>query len=138
MWVTAKNDSFIIFQHCPLGYCLSGEKIVDLASNPNTQCDFNHAGTMCGSCETHYSLAVGSSRCIQCSSKSYLSLFLFFIAADIVLVIFILVLNLTVTQGLINGLILYANLLWTYKDILFLKDKNQCLLCFRFLLPGSI
>ena len=125
MWVNANNDTIIISQHCPLGYCLLDEKVVDLASNPDTQCDFNHAGTLCGGCENHYSLAIGSSRCIQCSSNSYISLFLFFIAAGIVLVIFILVLNLTVTQGLINGLILYANLFWTYKDILFPSGQKQ-------------
>ena len=124
MWINAKNDTIMISQHCPSDYCLSGEKIVDLASNPDTQCDFNHAGTLCGGCEKHYSLAIGSSRCIQCSSNSNLSLFLFFIVAGIVLVIIILVLNLTVTQGLINGLILYANLLWTYKDILFLSGQK--------------
>ena len=39
--------------------------------------------------------------------------------------IFILVLNLTVIQGLINGLILYANLLWTYKDILFPSGQKS-------------
>ena len=39
--------------------------------------------------------------------------------------IFILVLNLTVTQGLINGLIFYSNNLWTYKDILGFLTKKQ-------------
>ena len=125
MWVSTRNDSIIASQHCPLGYCLSNEKEVDLAIDPDTQCDFNHAGTLCGGCKNHYSLAIGSSRCIQCSSNSYMSLFLFFIAAGIILVIFILLLNLTVTQGLINGLILYANLLWTYKDILFPSGQKQ-------------
>ena len=118
VWINAINDTIIISQHCPLGYCSLGKKMVDLATNPNDQCDFNHAGTLCGGCKDHYSLAIGSVLCIKCSSKSYTSLFLFFIAAGVILVLFILVLNLTVTQGLINGLILYANILWTYKDIL--------------------
>ena len=131
MWVNAKNDTIIISQHCPLGYCLSDEKVVNLASNPDTQCDFNHAGTLCGGCENHYSLAIGSSRCIQCSSNSYMALFLFFIVAGIIFVIFILVLNVTVTQGLINGLILYANLLWTYKDILFPSELKPVTFVFQ-------
>ena len=130
-WISARNDSIIISQHCPLGYCLSSEKEVDLAIDPDTQCDFNHAGTLCGGCKNRYSLAIGSSRCIQCSSNSYMSLFLFFIVAGIILVIFILLLNLTVTQGLINGLILYANLLWTYKDILFPSGQKQVPLVFQ-------
>ena len=52
-------------------------------------------------------------------------LFLFFIAVGSILVIFMLVLNLTVTQGLINGLILYANTLWTYKGILFPSELQS-------------
>ena len=131
MWVNAKNDTIIISQHCPVGYCLLGKKVVDVTSNLDTQCDFNHAGTLCGGCENHYSLAIGSSRCIQCSSNSYMSLFLFFPAVGITLVIFILLLNLTVTQGLTNGLILYANLLWTYKDILFPSGQKPITLAFQ-------
>ena len=125
MWVNAINGTIVVSQHCPLGYCLSGEKRVDFASDLNTQCDFNHAGILCGGCKDHYSLAIGSSKCIQCSSNVYMSLFLFFLAAGIILVILILTLNLTVTQGLINGPILYANLLWTYKDILFPSELHS-------------
>lgn len=33
------------------------------------------------------------------------------------------VLNLTVTQGMINGLIFYANIIWTYKDIFFEQQE---------------
>ena len=56
---------------------------------------------------------------------SIICLFLFFIAAGIILVILILILNVTVTQGLINGPIFYANLLWTYKDILFPSELQS-------------
>ena len=119
MWINVKNDTVIISRHCPLGHCLSGKKVVDLASNPDAQCDFNHAGTLCGGCKNHYSLAIRSSQCIWCLTNNNISLFLFFIAVGIILVIFILALNLTVTQGLVNGLIFYANILWIYKDILF-------------------
>ena len=125
MWINATHDNIRVSQHCPLGYCLTGEKRVDFASNPNTQCDFNHAGTLCGGCKNHYSLAIGSSKCIKCSSKIYALLFLFFIASGIIFVVLILILNLTVTQGLINGPIFYANLLWTYKDILFPSELQS-------------
>ena len=122
MWI---NVTMIISQHCPLSYCLSGTKVIDLASNPNAQCDFNRAGTLCGGCKNHYSLSIGTSRCILCSSNSNVSLFLFFVSAGITLVVFILALNLTVAQGLINGLIFYANILWTYKGILFPPGEGK-------------
>ena len=127
VWVNAtfnkynvsESDGILLARYCPVDYCKSGEKIVNLDRDPNAQCANNHAGILCGGCETNYSLAIGSSRCIRCSNDSHLSVFMFFIAAGILLVIFILALNLTVTEGLINGLILYANTLWTFKNILF-------------------
>jgi predicted outer membrane repeat protein len=124
-WINVKNDTIILSQHCPLSYCLSGIKVVDLASDPDAQCEFNHAGSLCGGCKSHYSLSIGSSRCILCSSNRKVSLFLFFISAGITLVMFILALNLTVAQGLVNGLIFYANILWTYKGILFPSEQGN-------------
>ena len=38
---------------------------------------------------------------------------------------FIGVLNVTVTEGTINGLIFYANIVWTYKDIFFTQNENK-------------
>ena len=63
----------------------------------------------------NFSLAIGSSRCIECSNSHNVALLLAFAAAGVFLVFFILVLNLTVTQGLINGVIFYANIIWAYK-----------------------
>ena len=119
MWVNAtfnmynksKTYGILHARYCPLNHCKSGEKVINLGRDPNAQCANNHAGVLCGGCENNYSLAIGSSRCIMCSNDSHLLLLMFFVAAGFLLVIFILVLNLTVTQGLINGLILYANIL---------------------------
>ncbi len=114
-----ESDGILLAHYCPLYYCKSNEKIINLERDPNAQCANNHAGILCGGCETNYSLAIGSSRCITCSNDSHLLLFIFFLAAGCLLVIFILTLNLTVTEGHINGLILYANTIWTFKDVLF-------------------
>ena len=64
-------------------------------------------------------MAIGSSHCVECNSNRGLALLIFFAAAGIFLVIFISCFNLTVTQGLINGLIFYANIIWTYKSVFF-------------------
>ena len=93
-------------------------KTVELEIDPNAQCAYNRAGLLCGGCKENYSLAIGSSRCIKCSSNSYLALFIAFAAAGLVLLIFIFSLNLTVSQGLINGLVFYANIVWDYKIML--------------------
>ena len=141
MWVGAifnknknninESSGIMYTQHCPLDYCISGDKTVDLGTDPDAQCAFNHAGILCGGCKENYSLAIGSSRCIRCSKDSYLALVIFFAAAGFLLVIFILALNLTVTQGLINGLIFYANVVWAYKGILLPSNQESILLYFQ-------
>ena len=125
MWVSATSSGILYYNpYCSLDYCKSGPKVVNLGKEPNTQCAFNHAGTLCGGCQMNYSLAIGSSRCIRCANSNSVALLIFFVAAGIVLVFFILALNLTVTQGLINGLVFYANILWTYKPAWFPPQQN--------------
>ena len=67
----------------------------------------------------NYSLAIGSSHCIHCSNDYNLALVIFFAAAGFLIVLFVSAFNLTVTDGKMNGLIFYANVVWTYKSILF-------------------
>ena len=119
------SNGILLSLHCPINYCESGEKRINLDHDPDLQCAFNHAGTMCGSCKKNYTLAIGSSRCIKCSSDSYLALFIFFVIAGLLLVIFMYSLDLTVSKGLINGLIFYANIVWAYKNIFTVPSKQQ-------------
>ena len=118
MWFGTVNEGLVLCDLCPFGYCkyINDSNIL---SNLDAQCSFNRAGQLCGSCKKGFSLAIGSSHCVKCNSNRGLALFIFFAAAGIFLVIFISGLNLTVTQGLINGLIFYANIIWTYKSAFF-------------------
>ena len=139
MWVNAtfnkfnksQSDGILLARYCPLNYCKSGNKIINLGRDPNAQCANNHAGVLCGGCENSYSLAIGSSHCIRCSSDLPLLFIILFAVAGILLVLLILLLNLTVTQGLINGLVFYANLLWTYKDVLIPPGQQHTTLAFQ-------
>ena len=54
-----------------------------------------------------------------------MALLLAFAAAGVLLVFFILALNLTVTQGLINGVIFYANIVWAYKIVLLPLERQE-------------
>ena len=89
------------------------------------QCAFNHAGRLCGSCKANYSVAIGSSHHIYCHNSNGVALLIFFAAAGFLLVLFIGILNLTVAEfeGMINGFIFYANIIWKYQSILFPKNK---------------
>ena len=61
----SESDGSLFARHCPLNFCRTHaiEKLIDLGTNPNAQCDFNHAG-LCGGCENNYNLAIGSSHCV--------------------------------------------------------------------------
>ena len=124
VWVNATfNESGILYNRfCPLLYCKSGNKIVNIGDDPSKQCASNRTGILCGACMDNFSLAIGSSRCIECPNSHNMALLLAFAAGGVLLVFFILALNLTATQGLINGVIFYANIVWAYKIILFPAD----------------
>ena len=122
LWIGIQGEfkTAVVNNGCPTDYCEPGPKTVDFQKNDlDSQCAFNRAGRLCGGCKENYSLAIGSSQCIYCPNNNNLSLVIFFAAAGFLLVFFISVLNLTVTQGWINGLIFYANIVWAYQGLLF-------------------
>ena len=73
--------------------------------DPDSQYNYNHSGTLCGGCQPGLSLALGTNQCMYCPI-SYLSLLLPFVLAGVVLVCFIKVIDLPISQGTLNGLII--------------------------------
>ena len=134
-WINAINTTnaiegkIITNSRCPFSYCKSTKRDIDLQHHPDAQCDFNRAGKLCGKCRDNYSLAIGSSHCIPCPNNNNLALLIFFAAVGPLLVFVISTLNLTVTQGTVNGLIFYANIVWAYQSIFFPStERNYALL----------
>ena len=103
------NGTVAASQYCPLNYCNKKDSNVTLI-NPDSQCNYNHSGILCGACQPGLSLALGSNRCLPCSNK-FLALVIPFILAGPALVGFIKFLDLTVAHGTTNGLIFYANII---------------------------
>ena len=131
MWFNVDiNFTTHLAQYCPFDYCITGEKLVNFQDDADAQCLFNHAGTLCGGCKENFSLAIGSSHCIYCPNNNNLALLIFFAAAGFLLVFFISALNLTVTQGMINGLLFYANIVWAYQSILLPQIESNPALAF--------
>ena len=112
-----ETNSSVVHQYCPYDYCKPDNISVDLKF-PDTQYSFNHSGVLCGGCYGNLSLALGTSKCLPCDNRC-MSLLIVFILAGFILVFFIKILDLTVAKGTINGLILYANIVWANKSILF-------------------
>ena len=133
MWLNASfvgntTNGYIIHRYCPFDYCKYEEMSINL-ENPDAQCAFNHSDILCGGCKKGFSLALGSSQCIHCSNK-YLVVLIPFILAGFVLVLFLTFLNLTVSQGTINGLIFYANIVKANQAVFFPPGDTNILTFF--------
>ena len=105
------NDSYscYISQQCPFDYCKSSSFYLNL-STPDSQCQFNRSGILCGQCQQGLSTVFGSSHCQHCSNI-YLLIIIPIAVAGFVLVLLLFLLNLTVTDGTINAFILYVNII---------------------------
>ena len=116
---------FIFRNECAFDYCKPSQDPVFLNfstdANDN-QCAAHRTGTLCGACKDGYSLTLYNFRCKVCENK-YISSLLFFGFAGIALIAVLLVLQMTVAAGTINGLILYANIVNICRDI-FLPFRN--------------
>ena len=108
IWIGNISDC-VIHSNCPFDYCNTAQVSFSL-TDPDPQCALNRSGILCGKCQDGYSLALGSNNCIQCPQFSYLALIIPFAAAGFGLVALLMVLNLTVSIGTINGLIFYASI----------------------------
>ena len=118
-WIQLLNnsDSILTSRFCPFNYCKQETIILDL-NDPDQQCALGHTGILCGACPSNLSLAIGSSRCLECSDDYHMLLLIAFAAAGVLLVMIIKILDLTVTTGTINGLIFYANIIWANQSVL--------------------
>ena len=119
MWIGYENDSncLIVYPNCPFHYC-NDNNISFTFNSSSKQCLHNRSGILCGQCDVGFSLMLGYNQCEQCSND-YLALIIPFAVAGIALVVFVTVLNLTVSVGTINGLIFYANVVKMYEHMFF-------------------
>ena len=109
VWIGNISDQIVVHKTCPFDYCNTAQVSFSL-TDPDPQCALNRTGILCGSCQNELSLALGTNNCIKCVQFSYLALIIPFAAAGFGLVALLMVLNLTVSIGTINGLIFYASI----------------------------
>ena len=125
VWVELNDSEMLISNECPLDYCKADlSNVIIAGSNDSSLCDNDRQGKLCGQCAEGYSLMLGSNKCGICSND-YIGLLAVFAVAGILLVILLIVLNVTVAQGTLNGLIFYANIVWAYNEIFFPKDNDN-------------
>ena len=112
-WIFAiKSDDtqfYKVSSHCPFDYCLPHASNINLSS-PDSQCQFNRSGVLCGHCGVGLSSIFGSSQCKQCSNV-YLLIVIPIVLAGIVLVIMLFIFNITINNGIMNTFIFYVNII---------------------------
>lgn len=114
------NSTIIAHRHCPFDYCKTDIRSLSITSEYNNElCAFNRAGILCGGCNTNYSRVLGSSKCKVCSNIMIIAIIPGSILAGILLIIILMILNLTVSAGTINGLIFYANIIQAQRATFF-------------------
>ena len=123
VWISYLNtgdnstSGYLIYPYCPLNYCLPPTSKVEINLNiphgADAQCADGHSGILCGTCRKNLSLSLGSSCCIPCRTHwpKMLAILLGISLAGIALVIVLLMLNLTVAIGTLNGILFYANII---------------------------
>jgi len=120
-WLSAitinNSHQYHISPNCALQYCLPYSSQLNFSTS-NSQCQFNRSGLLCGQCQKSLSTVFGSSQCQYCSSY-YLFLIIPFAIAGFMLVLLLFTLNLTVTDGDINGFILYVNIISINSHVFF-------------------
>ena len=141
VWIDYINDTedYLVYPNCPFDYCLSNSSDYKLNFNePNglgadAQCAFNRSSRLCGSCQSSHSLSLGSSHCLRCPDywqALFIAITIAAILAGIALVALLLVLNMTVAVGTLNGLIFYANVVYANKSILLPFQETNFLTVF--------
>ena len=120
---STKVVGYLDYPNCPYDYCMSGNVSVNLneVNGADMQCAYQRSGKLCGSCQQNFSLSLGSPRCLSCPDYwpvLFVSITVAGILAGLALVTFILILNMTVSVGTLNGLIFYANIVAAYKSVL--------------------
>ena len=125
VWISTDGNETVTASNCPYNY-LNGEEINVTLEDPDSQCNFNHSGTLCGGCQSGLSLALGTNQCLHCPNTHLALLAL----TGAVLVCFIKVIDLTISQGTLNGLVFYANVVKANEYLLYNEKQTNPLAVF--------
>ena len=101
-------NAYRVCTNCPFDYCLPYSSYINLP-NPDSQCQFDRSGLLCGHCPNGLSVVFGSSNCMECSNFTLLVIIPIALAG-ILLVMILFILDLTVTNGAINTFVFYFNI----------------------------
>ena len=115
LWIGFIEGKGFAQRKCISSYCEVNTTQLFL-DDPDKQCRNNRSGILCGQCKEGYSRVIGSSVCKMCTNY-FLVLIIVFALMGILLVVAISLLNISITDGYVNGIIFYCNILCLYFDL---------------------
>ena len=118
--VPIAQNMCLIEEHCL--FC-NPANISFLLNDTDLQCQQNRSGTLCRSCRAGFSLVLSTNECKECADDNNIALIIPFALVGIALVVFLIVLNLTVSVGTLYGLLFTANIIKLYKPV-FVGDQT--------------
>ena len=121
-WVGPVSDGEIAVHRCFIFYCELGSRTINVQNGTvdyDSQCAVgsNRSGILCGSCREGFSSTLGSTRCRRCSNRP-LVILVVFLGLGILLVATITYLQITITEGALNGVLFYSNMVALYSPLL--------------------
>ena len=125
--ITATDVTIGFSDHCPTRYCNQSATVVNISDS--SLCLHGRTGVLCGQCKEGLSVTIGSPECWKCMNWWLFTIALYAVLG-VAIVAVLLVLQLTVLEGTINGLIFYANLLSVSTYSLFGYEGTQWALIF--------
>jgi len=125
---TSENstNTFIVSTDCPTSDCSQDTTRFSL-SDPDSQCQPHKTGILCSQCIEGYSAVFGYYQCRKCTNLHLLYI-IYFLFTGIFLVVFLFLLNLNVTLGTVNGIILHVHLLWINGRLFYKNERLIALL----------
>ena len=134
VWISYVNHTdvtgYLVYPNCPYGYCNPHSTPISLTKDngEDMQCAFNRSRLLCGSCQPSLSLSLGSPHCLSCPNHwpvLFVSITIAALLAGILLIAILLVLNMTVEVGTLNGLIFYINIVAVNRSVLLPFEEHN-------------
>ena len=108
------NNSMVYVENCPFDYCVTNPVKINtiMIDTQDSQCAHNRKGVLCGECKENMSIVLGSSHCYDCSDSNIwivLGKTILILLLGVGLILFIGIFNLNVSEGSLNALVFYMN-----------------------------
>ena len=128
-------SSQIIAHNCGYNCNQSGNVINVSISELDGQCLLGHTGVMCGACKPGYSRILGDVyECKKdCTNINLIYLLPLLLASGFLVILFISLLDLTVSTGTINGLLVYAMIIQVHSHYLRIHYSPYAHFCWVFI-----